>query len=172
MNALNALKMLNWSMDLVFQLTVLPSITSSMKPAVLLVLADAMMIASATAPEDALLTNTALNALIWSTSTPQSIPSVIVPSATSLASAATAPLIRIVPHVKMASFLLTAPASLVMVHALTARTPPPPVALLVPRATTCRLMVLAKFTSIVTQPAWNVMAPPMTNAPNAIQAEF
>ena len=97
MNAPSVLKMLSWSMDLVFQLTVLPSITSSTRPAVLLVLADAMMIASAMAPEDALQTNIVLNVLIWYTSTPPSIPSVIALSAISPASAATDPLIRIVP---------------------------------------------------------------------------
>ena len=151
MNALNVLKMPSWSMDLAFQLTVLRSITSSMKPAVLLYQADAMTIASATAPEDALPTNIALNALIWSTNTPPSIPSVIVPSATSPASAATDLLIRIVLHAKMVSFLLTALASLATVHALTAKTSPPPVAFLVPRATICKLMVPARFTSTVTQ---------------------
>ena len=171
MNALNVLKMPSWSMDLAFQLTVLRSITSSMKPAVLLDQADAMTIASATAPEDALPTNIALNALIWSTSTQPSIPSVIVPSATSPASAATAPLIRIVPHAKMASFLLMVPANLATVHAPTAKTPLPPVASLVPMVSICKLTVLARFTSTVTQPAWNAMALPMTNAPNAIQAE-
>lgn len=171
MNAPSVLKMLSWSMDLVFQLTVLPSITSSTRPAVLLVLADAMMIASAMAPEDALQTNIVLNVLIWYTSTPPSIPSVIALSAISPASAATDPLIRIVPHAKMASFLLMVPANLATVHAPTAKTPPPPVASLAPMALICKLTVLAKFTSTVTQPVWNVTVLPMTNAPNATQAE-
>ena len=70
MNALNVLKMPSWSMDLAFQLTVLRSITSSMKPAVLLDQADAMTIASATAPEDAAQLEHARIVTPWSRNTP------------------------------------------------------------------------------------------------------
>ena len=150
MVALNALMTSNWSMVNANPSTVLLSTTFSMKKIVLLAQDDAMTTASATAPEDALPTNTAVNVSTWSMNSPQSTLSATAQSAISPAELAMALQTKIVPAAMMASFLSTVLASLATPAVSPAKIPQSRAALFVHSAMICKLTAPAKSTLIAT----------------------